>query len=83
MSGGVYCCSTAGAGTVGGLGDVTALAAGGSHQCALRSGGGVLCWGDNTNGQIGDRTTVATLRACSLPADRARGSCRAGQRSAS
>ncbi len=64
----VYCCSTAGAGTVGGLGDVTALAAGGSHQCARRSGGGVLCWGDNTNGQIGDRTTVAARPTPTPPA---------------
>ena len=36
--------------------DVTQIAAGGGHTCALLSSGGVQCWGDNYFGQIGDGT---------------------------
>ncbi len=35
---------------------VTAIATGYSHSCAVINGG-VKCWGDNANGQIGDGTT--------------------------
>lgn len=38
-----------------GLGaDVRMIATGGSHSCAVTSGGGALCWGWNATGQLGD-----------------------------
>jgi alpha-tubulin suppressor-like RCC1 family protein len=40
---------------------VTAIAAGRSHSCALTTAGAVLCWGDNSFGQIGDATTTDRL----------------------
>ena len=39
------------------LGNIVQISAGGSHTCALNSSGNVLCWGDNSVGQLGDDST--------------------------
>src|SRR5262249_17493988 len=46
---------------LGGGGSVTArdVAAGSNHTCAVRADTSVACWGDNTDGQLGDGTTSA------------------------
>ena len=36
---------------------VTAITVGANHSCALLGGGGIVCWGSNTNGRLGDGTT--------------------------
>lgn len=36
--------------------DVSAIAAGGGHTCAITAAGGVKCWGQNNQGQLGDNS---------------------------
>ncbi|KAB2840761.1 MAG: hypothetical protein F9K47_12855 [Burkholderiales bacterium] len=40
---------------------VQKLAAGFWHTCALATGGGLKCWGDNEDGQLGDNSAVSRL----------------------
>jgi alpha-tubulin suppressor-like RCC1 family protein len=41
------------------LNNVVSIAIGGSHSCALISGGTIKCWGDNRSGQLGDGRTIS------------------------
>ena len=41
---------------------VSAIATSGNHSCALTVGSGVLCWGTNTYGEVGDAATVGFTR---------------------
>ena len=45
-----------------GLAPATAIAAGGTHSCALLADHTVACWGDNTFGQLGDGSLVERSR---------------------
>lgn len=47
------------------LHDISAIAAGAGHTCALTNAGGVKCWGGNESGQIGD----ASRQNQSMPVD--------------
>jgi alpha-tubulin suppressor-like RCC1 family protein len=47
---------------------VVPMALGGSHTCALTAGNGVLCWGNNRYGQLGNGTFVNS----GIPAEAAR-----------
>ena len=43
--------------TVLGINTATAVRGGYFHSCAMIDGGGVLCWGNNESGELGDGTT--------------------------
>ncbi|MEQ1741150.1 MAG: hypothetical protein ABL869_01425, partial [Candidatus Nitrotoga sp.] len=45
---------------------VAAIAAGGFHACALTTAGGVKCWGNNIEGELGDSTIINRLTPVSV-----------------
>lgn len=46
--------------------DVSAVAANGTHTCALQ-GGAVKCWGTNSSGELGDSATAGSYDAYTTP----------------
>jgi alpha-tubulin suppressor-like RCC1 family protein len=51
-----------------GLTDATAIDAGTWHSCALRAGGGTVCWGNNLFGAIGNGVEVSPYHPWVEPA---------------
>lgn len=51
-----------------GLSDVTSLALGEDHACAVTASGALTCWGGNSEGQLGDGQACGPL-FCSTPVD--------------
>ncbi|MEK7568831.1 MAG: Ig-like domain-containing protein, partial [Patescibacteria group bacterium] len=48
-----------GVGGTGTLANIVSIGTGYYHTCAVSSSGSAYCWGNNTNGRLGDNTTVA------------------------
>jgi Regulator of chromosome condensation (RCC1) repeat len=46
---------------------VKTISAGDGHNCAVLADGKVACWGDNTDGQLGNGTTTPSLTPVNVP----------------
>jgi alpha-tubulin suppressor-like RCC1 family protein len=53
--------------TVAGLSNVASLSIGGGHSCASTTAGALKCWGRNSEGQLGDRTTLIRTAPADVP----------------
>jgi alpha-tubulin suppressor-like RCC1 family protein len=45
---------------------ISRIVSGEAHSCALTTGGGVKCWGHNSQGKLGDGTTAMRLTAVNV-----------------
>jgi len=54
--------------SVASIDNATQIAAGNSSTCAMISGGGVRCWGDNSEGQLGNSTESYSFSATPISA---------------
>lgn len=54
-------------GGAGGCNDAVHIVSGLGHHCALLEEGDVICWGDNSYGQLGDGTTLTRLSPVRVP----------------
>ena len=56
------------------------MSVGGNHICAILDDSSLQCWGENSNGQLGDGTTIdrLTMTEVSLPTGRTAVSVSAG-----
>lgn len=52
--------------TVPGLTDVISIVGGNRHACALLRSGRVMCWGDDSVGQLGDGRLVLSETAVTV-----------------
>jgi alpha-tubulin suppressor-like RCC1 family protein len=70
--------TTCNIGCSGPLTDVAEIDVGGSHSCALLSTGKVVCWGENSIGQIGDGTFTQRLSPVQVCASGSGAGCSGG-----
>jgi hypothetical protein len=45
---------------------VQSIAAGGNHSCAVMTDGTIRCWGENSDGELGDGTTMPSAAAVTV-----------------